>query len=615
VTPVATVRRNVMVRMRDGVHLATDIYLPSADDAHRWPVLLERTPYGKTLESPWENAAADKRLKSRAQVAEFFVAQGYAVAYQDCRGRYDSEGVFVKYVNEPNDGYDTCAWLVAQPWCDGRIGTFGLSYAAHTQVHLASAGAPGLAAMFVDSGGFSNAFQGGVRQGGAYELKQAMWCFTNAQKSPDVVADPARLAALQRQDLREWLHRMPWRRGHSPVSIAPEYEEYLFDQWERGAFDDYWRQIAFWGEGFHERFRGVPAVFMSGHYDIYARAATDNYRGLNRGDGRTQLILGPWIHGGRSLTYAGDADFGPQSTVDGNLAPDYLHLRLGWFDRWLKPARAEAARHEAPVRVFVMGGGSGRKNADGRLDHGGYWRDAHDWPLPGAQSVEYFLHEGGRLVERTRPAGESSVGYEYDPNRPVPTVGGAAANGEPYMFQGGFDQRESPCTFGSRPPFRPLSERSDVVVFRTAPLEADIEVTGAVTAILWISSDSPDTDFTAKLVDEYPPSEDYPEGYALNVADGIIRARYRESFEEPRLLTPGEVCRVTVDTFPTSNLFKRGHRLRVDISSSNFPRFDANPNTGEPEGRSTHAKLARNRIHFGPAHASCVLLPVVQDRD
>lgn len=239
-------------------------------------MLLERTPYGKTVDSNFEHSAADKTLMSRAQVAQYFVNHGYAVAYQDCRGRYDSEGVFVKYVNEPNDGYDTCAWLVAQEWCNGRIGTFGLSYSAHTQVHLASTGAPGLAAMVVDSGGFSSAYQGGVRQGGAYELKQALWCFTNAQKSPEIMADPQRLAALQRQDMRAWLQDMPWRRGRSPVSLAPPYEEYLFDQWERGAFDDFWRQIAFWGEGFHDRFRGVPALFISGHYDIYARAAADN---------------------------------------------------------------------------------------------------------------------------------------------------------------------------------------------------------------------------------------------------------------------------------------------------------------------------------------------------
>src|SRR5215203_1289391 len=177
--------------------------------------------------------------------------------------------------------------------------------------------------MFVDSGGFSNAYQGGVRQGGAYELKQALWCFNNAQKSPEMLADPERLAALAQQDIRAWLQAMPWSRGNSPVSLAPVYEDYLFEQWERGAFDDYWRQIAFWGEGFHDRFRGTAAVFMSGHYDIYARAAAANYRGLSRGGaGRVRLVLGPWIHGGRSLTPSGDADFGPQATLDGSLAPD-----------------------------------------------------------------------------------------------------------------------------------------------------------------------------------------------------------------------------------------------------------------------------------------------------
>ena len=608
----ATLLGNVMVAMRDGVRLATDVYLParSGEGSGRWPVLMERTPYGKTLDSNWEHTAADQRMKSRAEVAQFFVDHGYAVVYQDCRGRYDSEGVFVKYVNEPDDGHDTCAWLVAQPWCSGRIGTFGLSYAAHTQVHLASAGAPGLAAMFVDSGGFSNAYQGGVRQGGAYELKQALWCFTNAKKSPDILADPERLARLEQQDIREWLKNMPWRRGHSPVSLAPQYEDYLFEQWERGAFDEYWRQIAFWGQGFHDRIRGVPAVFLSGHYDIYSRAAAENYQGLRRGDATVQLILGPWFHGSRSLSYSGDVEFGPEATVDGNLAPDYLHLRLHWFDRWLKPGGGERAA-QAPVRLFVMGGGSGRRNAQGRMEHGGRWREEQDWPIPGTRWIPFFLHSQGVLSRSGPPDRAASVAYEYDPRRPVPTIGGAVANGEPLMFQGGFDQRESPVTFGSVAPYRPLAQRSDVMVFRTEPLTEDLEVSGSLKVTLWISSDCLDTDFTAKLIDEYPANLDYPEGYALNVTDGIIRARYRDSWEAPELLTPGAVCQVIIECFPTSNLFKRGHRLRLDVSSSNFPHFDTNPNTGEPEGRATHSRVARNEIHFGPSFPSSALLPVI----
>jgi uncharacterized protein len=609
----ARVLRNVMVAMRDGVRLATDVYLPAGTQVQAFPVLLERTPYGKTVDSPFEHSAADQTLKSRAAVAQFFVDHGYAVVYQDCRGRYDSEGMFVKYVHEPDDGYDTCAWVVRQPWCAGRIGTFGLSYAAHTQVHLASAGAPGLAAMFVDSGGFSNAHQGGVRQGGAYELKQALWCFANAQKSPDVVGDPPRLAALQQQDIRAWLKDMPWRRGHSPVSLAPQYEEYLFDQWERGSFDAYWRQIAFWGQGFHDRFRGTPVVFMSGHYDIYARAATDNFQGLSRGesDRKVRLILGPWTHGGRSATHSGDVDFGPAAPLDGNLAPDYLHLRLRWFDRWLKEAQDG---DDPQVMLFVMGGGSGRRNADGRLDHGGQWRAERTWPIRETRWTSYFLHPAGLLSPHGAPERIGYITYDFDPARPVPTIGGAVANGEPLMFQGGFDQRESEATFGSEPPYRALENRPDVLVFRTLPLEEDLEVIGAITVTLWVASDCMDTDFTAKLIDEYPPNEDYPEGYALNIADGIIRARYRDSLEAPALLTPSVVTRVQIETFPTSNNFQRGHRIRLDISSSNFPHFDANPNTGEPEGRATRLKIARNEIHFGQSFPSCVQLPVIPAR-
>jgi putative CocE/NonD family hydrolase len=185
-------------------------------------------------------------------VAESFVAHGYVVVYQDCRGRYKSEGDFVKYLSDGNDGYDTCAWILAQPWCNGKIGTMGLSYAAHTQGALGSAGAPGVAAMFLDSGGFSNAYQGGIRQGGAFELKQATWAFNNAEDSPELQRDPAKLAALRAIDIKDWFRRLPWKRGDSPVSIAPEYEDYLFEQWEHGEFDDYWKQPGIYAAGFYD---------------------------------------------------------------------------------------------------------------------------------------------------------------------------------------------------------------------------------------------------------------------------------------------------------------------------------------------------------------------------
>lgn len=328
-----SVARDVRVPMRDGITLASDIYRPARAGRPvpgAFPVLLERTPYGRDRPSRSEiTAETPEPPRSRAAVAALFVQHGYVVVYQDCRGRYGSEGVFRKYLDEATDGYDTCAWIVGQPWCNGVIGTMGLSYAAHTQAALASLNPPGLAAMFLDSGGFSSAFQSGIRNGGAFELKQATWAYNNALKSPSVLADAPRRAALEAIDLRDWFARMPWRPGHSPVSAAPEYEAYLFEQWTHGRFDAYWKQAGLYAAGYYEQFADVPQVHMSSWYDPYSRTASDNYLGLvGRKTGPIRLILGPWTHGNRSASFAGEVDFGPQATLDGNLAADFLTLRL-----------------------------------------------------------------------------------------------------------------------------------------------------------------------------------------------------------------------------------------------------------------------------------------------
>jgi putative CocE/NonD family hydrolase len=601
---------DVMNSMRDGVRLATDVYVP-ATGGPRFPVILERTPYNKTAPSRSERTPTNPTPLGRADVAGFYARHGYVVVYQDCRGRYKSEGEFVKYLSDGNDGYDTCAWILKQPWCNGRIATKGLSYAAHTQGALGSAAAPGVVAMFLDSGGFSNAYQGGIRQGGAFELKQATWAFNQALESPELQRDPAKLDAMKAIDIRDWFRRMPWRRGHSPITLAPEYEDYLFEQWEHGIFDDYWKQLGIYAEGFYDQFVDAAQVHMSSWYDAYARTATDNYVGLSkRKRGPVRLIMGPWTHGDRQLTYVGDVDFGPDATIDGNVATDFLTLRLRWFDRWLKGER-NGVDAEPTVRIFVMGGGSGRKNAAGRLDHGGRWRAERDWPLPATRWTPYYCGRGGSLSP-ARP--DESAGYReyrFDPANPVPTVGGTVTSGQPVMVGGAFDQREGRRFFGSKEPYRPLAARADVLVFQTPVLDSAIEVTGPIVANLWISSDCPDTDFTIKLVDVYPPNADYPEGFAMNVTDGILRVRYRDSWERPSIMMPGRVYPIRVSAFPTSNLFARGHRIRLDISSSNFPHFDVNPNTGEPEAKATSSRIATNRVWLDAARPSHVVLPVI----
>ncbi len=607
--------QDVMISTRDGVMLATDIYRP--EGAGPVPVLMERTPYGKHLPSRSEiTLERPDETMSRAEFARRYVEAGYAVVFQDKRGRYASEGRYQKYLSDAEDGYDTCAWLVEQPWCSGRIGTFGLSYCAHTQAALASLGAPGLAAMWLDSGGFSNAFHSGVRQGGTFELKQATWAFKQARLSPEAAADPVLAAALAGEDIRAWFTRMPWRRGHSPLRHHPDYEAYLFEQWAAVTDGPFWRQAGICAEAFWPDFADVPQVHMSSWYDPYTRTATDNYVGLKAaGKGPLRLILGPWTHGDRNLTHAGDVEFGPAAALDAVYGCDYLEIRKRWFDCWLK-GEANGVAGEPAVRVFVMGGGNtgdagvgGRRNAAGRLEHGGQWIEASDWPLPDAVPTPFYLHADGRLS--TAPAATGSITYLSDPQNPVPTIGGAFSSGEPVMSAGGYDQVEGPRFFGCREPYLPLASRSDVCVFQTEPLADDTVVAGPVTARIWVASDAPDTDLHVKLVDVYPASQDYPQGFALNLTHGILRLSFRDGWSERRLLEPGEPYQVEVRCFPTANLFKAGHRIRLDVQSSNFPLVDVNPQTGENPVQTRNWRRARNTLLVGGEHNSHVKLPLL----
>ena len=379
-------------------------------------------------------------------------------------------------------------------WSSGRIGTMGLSYAAHAQMALGCLDPPGLAAQYLDCGGFSNAYRSGIRHGGAFDLKQATWAYRNALAD---ARDPAVRAALEAQDIAAWFARMPsrpWRKGDSPVSAAPEYEDYLFEQWSHGHFDEFWRQPGIYAEGYYERYADVPGVHLSGWYDPYARTAVENYLGLSRRKrGPVQLILGPWTHGDRSLTYAGEVEFGPAAAVDGNLAEDFFALRLRWFDRWVRGIDNGVEREPA-VRVFVMGGGSGRRDAEGRLDHGGFWRSAAEWPLPQTEWTRFYLGADRSLAREPGPEGAAPLARTADPRDPVPTIGGALSSGEPVMRGGACDQRTGPAVFGARPPYGAIADRPDVLCFATAPLTADLEIAGQVELRLWLASDMPDAD-------------------------------------------------------------------------------------------------------------------------
>ncbi|WP_206594880.1 CocE/NonD family hydrolase [Kordiimonas lacus] len=613
-----TVMQDVMITMRDGVRLATDVYLPSAFGdckSGRWPVLMERTPYGKQGLNRSERSVAHPAPRPRTEIARYFARHGYVVVMQDCRGRYGSEGTFSKYLNEAEDGFDTMAWIVDQPWCDGKIGTFGVSYGAHTQISAACLNPPGLSAMFMDSGGFASAYHGGIRRGGAFELKQVTWAYKHALLSPKTAADPARKAALEAVRLTDWFHDMPWTPGHSPLSAAPEYEAYLFEQWQNGTYGPFWQRRGLSALGRYGDMPDIPVMVMGSWYDPYVATSITNYQGLREGrKSPVFLTMGPWTHGQRSFSYAGDVDFGDDAVFEHHFGMDYLDYRLHWFDRYLKGKSDAMFDEQKPVSLFVMGGGGGDADESGRLSHGGRWLSFPDWPVGQGAPTAFFLTKGGSLRPQAPHGREAFADYIYDPRQPTPTIGGAVTSGEPLMAGGAFDQREQDSFFGCTSPGRDLKDRPDVLSFETAPLEADTRVAGPIEARLWVASDCPDTDFTVKLVDVYPPGKDYPAGFAMNITDGILRARYRDDWEHPELMEAGRVYELTIELFATANLFRKGHRIRVDIASSNFPHFDLNSNTGEPEGNWTTTMRARNRIFMDETRPSHILLPISQGK-
>jgi len=320
------------------------------------------------------------------------------------------------------------------------------------------------------------------------------------------------------------------------------------------------------------------------------------------------LIMGPWIHGQQGKHAHGQVEFGPEAAI-----ADPYAWRLEWYDHWLKGLENKVGK-EAPfaskVRIFTMGSGDGHKTPEGLLFHGGKWRDETDWPPARSKPTPYYFLRNGTMTKEMPTSERNQTSFVFDPKNPVPTIGGNISSGDGILLQGGWDQRGGPHVWNSPDPL-PLSARNDVVVFRTAALADDLEVTGEIQVKLWAASTAPDTDFTAKLIDEYPASADFPGGFDLNITDGIIRARYRDSLSDETLMEPGNVYTFTIKLYPTSNVVKKGHRIRVDLSSSSFPRFDVNPNTGEPLNDNRRSVAATNTVFHDKYHPSHIILPVV----
>jgi hypothetical protein len=415
--------------------------------------------------------------------------------------------------------------------------------------------------------------------------------------------------ALDATSMEEWFQRMPWKKGLSPLRWTPDYEDYLLELWSRGDYDDYWKRPGLAGELFYDNWSDVPQLHSGGWYDSYTRTTFENYIGLSKiKKGPIRVLMGPWTHGQRSVSYSGEIEFGPTAMLDGNLAESWWDFHVMWYDAWLK-GLDNGIKDEPPIRLFIMGGGDGRKNAEGRMNHGGSWRFENEWPLARTKFTNYYFHHDG-LLSADAPSASEPTTFQFDPDNPVPTIGGNLSGGI-MTLAGGFHQQERPDFYGSKPPYLPLSARHDVLVFQTTPLVEDVEVTGPVTVTLWVSSSALDTDFTAKLLDVCPPNEDYPDGFDLNLTDSIMRVRYRDSWENPEMMEPGNVYKLSFPLYPTGNLFKKGHRIRVDISSSNFPRFDVNPNTGEPQGRSLRKVVAENTVYHDSEHPSNMELAVI----
>lgn len=588
------VARDLMIPTRDGMRMATDVYQPGRNGvpvAGRYPILLNRTPYNKV---------------SLADQAEFYAERGYVVALQDTRGRYGSEGVFSKVQPaDATDGYDVIAWLAQQTYSNGKVGMWGTSFSAHTAAGAAQLHPPALKSALINMGGMSNAWDHGVRFRGTYEMgRQLTWAWS--QLLADAPSDDVR-ALLTREKVEDWYGVQPMRRGLNPLSVAPEYEGWYFDFFEHANYDAFWKDpMLAWDEHYAET-SDIPMMQVGGWFDIFLAGTFRNYTGLRALKRAPQrLLVGPWTHGGNNRPYAGDVAFGDSAAIMDFLTD--FHVR--WFDHQLKGI-ANGVDTDAPVRLFVMGTGDGHKDADGRLFHGGYWRDASSWPLSGTRIVPYYFYADGSLSTVKPAAARSATTYTFDPRHPVPTIGGGASA---RLKDGAYNQREDPRFPPSAAPWLPLRARPDVVVFQTEPLAEDVTVIGPITVVVHASASTVDADITAKLVDVYPSSLDWPGGFDMNLTDAIVRGRYRTTRAHAVLLTPGQVYAFTIEPFPTANVFKRGHRIRVDISSSNFPRFDVNPNTGEPLGKSRRIISTDITVQHSATYPSHILLPIAPAR-
>jgi putative CocE/NonD family hydrolase len=542
---------DVKVPMRDGVKLSGDVYLPTRPG--KWPVILERTPYNNSGE--WY-----------VNRARYFAQRGYVYVLEDVRGRYDSEGEWNAWFNEINDGRDTLDWCGTQPWSSGNVGMNGMSYMGLVQWLAAPTGSPYLKTIIPQMASADFYLYGMNYTGGAFQLHINLpWAINTSSRT------------MQNSEAYDWdrLFR------HLPILTSEEAatgrQVGFYRDWVRhSSYDDFWKKISNYGK--FQRM-DLPILQIAGWWDIHGVSLFANYDGIQReGTERARrlqkVVMGPWVHTDKPERKYGVLDFGVDSVMD------LYELWLRWMDHWLKGID-NGMEEEPPLKLFVMG-----------INR---WRNAERWPLPDTRFASFYLHSDGRAnslfgkggLSEEKPKRELPDSYAYDPENPVPLVTGIKD--------------------GSHPPadHRPIERRDDVLVYTSEPLEEDLEVTGPIQAHVWASSSARDTDWTARLLDVHPDAR------SLNLCEGILRARFRESFERPALLSPGTTYEFTIKMGVTSNAFLKGHRIRLEVSSSNFPRFDRNLNNGGDLGVDPQIVVAKQTIYHDEEHSSDVLLPVV----
>jgi putative CocE/NonD family hydrolase len=548
--------REVMVPMSDGVELATDVYLPTAHGPGPFPVVLTRTPYGK---GDCEDTSG-----------KYFAKHGYAAVSQDERGRHRSKGVYYwlrdSAWHERRDGYDTIEWAASQPWSNGKVGTMGSSFTCANQLLTAPTKPPHLRAMFC--GEFaSNPYRDLYYAGGALHMIMPTWLLTQREMVKPLPENvPGQGGYLGSGD--SWLD---WyeRRQESGGSFDDNMFSRMYqDLIENPYYNDYWREFAI-DEHYAEM--DVPIFHLGGWYDRHVHGTVKHFneigtKGGPRARGAQKLFIGPWTHGAayRGASLIGDIDFGPAAAID------YDALRKRWFDYHLKGID-NGIMEEPPVQIFVMG--------DNR------WRAETEFPLKRAYSRELFLRSGG-LLDDEPPKEEAPDRYDYDPRKPVPTIGG--------------DLFVEPSGARDHRPAEKLS-----LTYTTAPLHADTEVTGRPKVELFASSSAVDTDWVVTI------SDVHPDGYSQFLRQNILRARYREGDRKPVLMEPGKVYRFAIDMYPISNVFKAGHRIRLTVASSSFPKWYPNGNTGREINEDFPPVVATNRIFHDREYPSRIALPFI----